>query len=268
MRVVPAPAARRLLGSRVVLPELRFIVGSTHVVVSSHALAILLGVGAGAVLAVRRAPVPGAALAAVAFITVAALAGAHLWFHLFHGGGGGLWSGGLASTGGIAAGLGATVVAARLTRRPVRELLDVIAPAGLLALGVGRVGCFLAGCCWGQPTELPWGIVFPELGPAPRHPLQLYSAAGDLLLVAMLPARDRVAGMVACRMCVGFGVLRAGLELLRDPGATDALPGLPLTLPQAAALFLAGAGLIAARGLRVQHPSTMAPPRRTRTSGG
>jgi phosphatidylglycerol:prolipoprotein diacylglycerol transferase len=243
-----------------VLAELRFVVGATQVVVSLHAVAILVGVVAGTVLAVRRAPVPGAALTAVALVTVAALAGAQMLFRLVHGGEGRLWSGGLASTGGVAAGLVATVVAARVTRRPARELLDAIAPAGLLALGIGRLGCFLAGCCWGQPTGLPWGVVLPELGPPPRHPLQLYSAAGDLLLVAGLRSRAGVAGMVACRTCVGFGLLRALLELLRDPGATDMLPGIPLTLPQVAALLLAAGGALAARGLRVRDPSIMPQP--------
>lgn len=249
------------------LPELRFGLGHVHVVVSLHAVAIVLGVGAGAVLAVRRAAVAGATLMAVALVAVAALGGAHLLFWILHGGEGGFWSGGLASTGGVAAGLVATAVAARLSRQPVRELLDAIAPAGLLALGIGRVGCFLAGCCWGRPTALPWGVVFPELGPPPRHPLQLYSAACDLLLVAALPARD-TAGVVACRACLGFGLLRTALEVLRDPGATDALPGLSLTLPQVAALLLAGAAVLGERGLRLHRPSTMPPARRTPTNGG
>src|SRR5204862_111469 len=88
------------------------------------------------------------------------------WNEETHGGG----AGGLASTGGIAAGLGAVIVVAWVTDRPAGELLDAIVPAGLLALAIGRVGCFLAGCCHGRPTTLPWGVVFPGLGPPARHP--------------------------------------------------------------------------------------------------
>jgi phosphatidylglycerol:prolipoprotein diacylglycerol transferase len=128
-------------------------------------------------------------------------------------------------------------------------------PAGLLALAIGRLGCFLAGCCYGRPTALPWGVVFPEIGPPARHPLQLYSALGDALLLLVLPRRARVAGAVARRACIGFGCLRFLLETLRDPATTDMLPGCPLTLAQAAALLLVGAA-----ALRPREPSIYASP--------
>ena len=230
------------------LPALRVVVGGTQVVVSLHGLAIVLGVSAGALLAVRRAREPAVVAVAAAAVAAASLAGGHALFALVHGGG----AGGLASTGGIAAGLGVAVIVARLARRPAGELLDTLVPAGLLALAIGRVGCFLAGCCYGRPTALAWGVVFPALGPPARHPLQLYSAAGDLLLV-LLPARG-APGAAARRGCIGFGCLRAVLETLRDPATTDVLPGGWLTLPQAAALLLA----LAAGCLRPPEPSIYA----------
>ena len=140
-----------------------------------------------------------------------------------HGGEGRFWTGGLASTGGVATGLGAVWVTARLTRRPARELLDALAPAGILALAIGRIGCFLAGCCYGRPSAVPWAVVFPDLGPPARHPLQLYSAASDLGLLLLLSPSRTAAGTVARRACIGLGLVRFALELLRDPGATDAL---------------------------------------------
>ena len=232
------------------LPALRVVVGGTQVVVSLHGLAIVLGVGAGALLAVRRAREPAVVAVAAAAVAAASLVGGHALFALVHGGG----AGGLASTGGIAAGLGAAVVVAWVTDRPAGELLDAIVPAGLLALAIGRVGCFLAGCCHGRPTTLPWGVVFPGLGPPARHPLQLYSAVGDLLLFTLLPRRPGAPGGVARRGCIGFGCLRAALETLRDPATTDVLPGGWLTLPQAAALLLA----LAAGCLRPPEPSIYA----------
>ena len=229
------------------LPALRVVLGGTQIAVSLHGLAIVLGVGAGARLAVRRAREPAVVAAAVAAVAAASLVGAHALFALLRGRG----AGGLASTGGIAAALAAVFVVARATRRPAAELLDALVPAGLLALAIGRLGCFLAGCCYGRPTALPWGVVFPALGPPARHPLQLYSAAGDLLLVLLLPRRGRLSGAVARRGCIGFGCLRAALETLRDAATTDPIPGGWVTLPQAAALLLALAGVC----LRPREPS-------------
>ena len=42
------------------------------------------------------------------------------------------------------------------------------------AVAIGRLGCFVAGCCYGTPTSLPWGVVFPNVDSQPRHPTQIY----------------------------------------------------------------------------------------------
>ena len=229
-------------------PELGFTLAGTRVVASSHALAVAVGVTAGFVLALRRARDATPAAAATA---IAALVGAHWLYRAMHGGDGRFWTGGLASTGGVAAGLAAAWAAARFTRRPIAQVLDALAPAGVLALGIGRIGCFLAGCCYGRPSAVPWAVVFPDLGPPTRHPLQLYSAASDLGLLLLLSPSPAPTGTVARRTCIGLGLVRFALEFLRDPGATDALVDGWLTLPQAAALLLvAGAAL----GLRVPAP--------------
>lgn len=54
------------------------------------------------------------------------------------------------------------------------------------AVGVGRLACFVGGCCYGTPTDLPWGIVFPAVDSLPRHPTQLYEAAFHLTMAAVL----------------------------------------------------------------------------------
>lgn len=46
------------------------------------------------------------------------------------------------------------------------KLLDVLSPAAGIGVAVSRVGCFLNGCCFGKPTKMPWGIVFPRGSPA------------------------------------------------------------------------------------------------------
>src|SRR5262249_4266768 len=142
---------------------------------------------------------------------------------LVHGGTLVSWSGGLASIGGIVAVAIVTGVASGGSRRRFAELADAIAPAGIVALGIGRIGCFLAGCCWGISTGPPWGLVFPELGPPARHPLQLSSAALDLLLAVTVVRTGGPPGARAARAAIGLGVVRLLLEVLRDPAAADLL---------------------------------------------
>lgn len=68
--------------------------------------------------------------------------------------------------------------------------LDLVIPQIALAQGFGRIGCFLAGCCYGKPTDSHFGVVFPVEAIAPSGipliPTQLISAAGDLLIFAIL----------------------------------------------------------------------------------
>jgi len=54
------------------------------------------------------------------------------------------------------------------------------------AVGVGRLACFVGGCCYGTPTSLPWGVVFPSVDSQPRHPTQLYEAAFHLTMAGIL----------------------------------------------------------------------------------
>jgi len=201
-------------------PALRFTAGGFHVVLSAHALFVVLAVVAGTLMAVARARDPSLVLGVAPFAAAAALAGSHLLFRVQHGGCAGLWSGGLASMGGLGAIALVLVIAARGSRRRLADLADAFALAGILALGIGRLGCFLGGCCYGRPTDLPWGVVFPEVGPPARHPLQLYSAGLDLLLVAALLRTSGPPGAVAARACIGLGVVRFVLELLRDPATS------------------------------------------------
>lgn len=59
------------------------------------------------------------------------------------------------------------------------------------AVGIGRLGCFHAGCCYGAPTDLPWGVVFPNVDSVSRHPTQLYEAAFHLTAAAVLLVLQR-----------------------------------------------------------------------------
>ncbi len=93
--------------------------------------------------------------------------------------------------GGIVAALLTTYWYARARRLPILKTMDVFAPALALGHAIGRVGCFLAGCCWGTECRLPWAVTFsdPEayrlvgvpLG-VPLHPAQLYTSAAEAVI--------------------------------------------------------------------------------------
>jgi phosphatidylglycerol:prolipoprotein diacylglycerol transferase len=63
---------------------------------------------------------------------------------------------------------------------------DAFAVPVAAAVGIGRLGCFHAGCCYGTPTLLPWGVVFPNVDHLPRHPTQLYESAFHLTAAVVL----------------------------------------------------------------------------------
>ncbi len=143
----------------------------------------------------------------------------------------------------------------------------------------GRLGCLLAGCCWGAPTDLPWSLSFgPEAvafgaGEVPRvgdhtvalHPTQLYEAGGLAVLFVGLWVIRRRRGVErrwrqASRYALGYGVLRLVVEMFRgDPsrgmllsipaGPMEAWLGLPpghpllLSVSQAIALGMIGLGI-------------------------
>lgn len=78
--------------------------------------------------------------------------------------------------------------------RTYLPVADYWLTAGALGHGIGRVGCFLQGCCHGSPTCMPWGVAFtdpassvaPELLGVPLHPVQLYEGAGELAIFVFL----------------------------------------------------------------------------------
>jgi phosphatidylglycerol:prolipoprotein diacylglycerol transferase len=97
----------------------------------------------------------------------------------------------------------ALVVGLWLVRRyrlPVWATADMYAPGIALGHIIGRLGCLLAGCCYGRPTDQPWGLTFTNplaasnvgtpLG-VPLHPTQLYDAGAELLILAVLLIFER-----------------------------------------------------------------------------
>jgi phosphatidylglycerol:prolipoprotein diacylglycerol transferase len=72
-----------------------------------------------------------------------------------------IWQGGLELAGGVIVAIIVILLYLWYHKQPVRRYLDTLAIGLMLALVFGRIGCFLNGCCYGKPTELPWGMRFP-----------------------------------------------------------------------------------------------------------
>jgi phosphatidylglycerol:prolipoprotein diacylglycerol transferase len=147
------------------------------------------------------------------------------------------YNGGLAYYGGLVGGTWAALRVARRDGLPLLKLADVTAMGVALGLFCGRVGCFLAGCCYGQVTDHAVGLRFPAWSPAsegqfregllshpgqpslPVHATQLYEALGCLVIAVFLslwgPRYKRFDGQVALLFLCLYAVLRFFVEFLR-----------------------------------------------------
>ena len=98
---------------------------------------------------------------------------------------------------------------------------DTFAVPVALAVAIGRIGCFQAGCCFGQPTSLPWGQYFPlahDDPPLLRHPTQLYEAAFHLtaaLVLLVLARRGIFRGQLIKLYILSYLAYRFASEFLR-----------------------------------------------------
>ena len=162
-----------------------------------------------------------------------------------------VWQGGMAFHGGLLGVLAAAWWVARRHRIGWLALTDFIAPLIPCGLAAGRMGNFINGELWGRASDLPWAMVFPQGGPVPRHPSQLYQFGLEgLLLFAILwlySARRRPTGAVSGAFLLGYGVFRFSAEYFREPDNFLGLLALDLSMGQWLSLpmIAAGAGLLA-----------------------
>lgn len=190
-------------------------------------------------VALRRLGIPAARLCLLlAALPVAAIVGAKVFYVVENG----IpltdfWrASGYRMPGGFLAMGVAFVALSRALGIPILGALDAIAPGLALVIAIGRIGCFLQGCCFGVPTALPWGLVFPPGTPAhlsqrtqhlippeagatlPVHPLSLYFSLDALAIFVFLLWLGRRASYPG-QIALWFVVLRTwsktGLETLR-----------------------------------------------------
>lgn len=159
--------------------------------------------------------------------------------------------------GGLIAALAVALVLVRRYGLPMWTTADLFAPGIALGHVIGRLGCLLAGCCYGRPTSMPWGITFTSpvaeanvgtpLG-VPLHPTQLYDAGAELLILIVLLFTERKGrpfpGRTFWLYMALYGVSRFVIEFYRgdDRGmwlgvSTSQLVAL-VTVPIAIAMLL------------------------------
>jgi len=133
--------------------------------------------------------------------------------------------------------LGAVLAGYLLMRHyklPWWQTADACAPGIAIGNFFGRQGCFAAGCCWGKPTDLPWGVKFTELGheitgvpiDAHLHPTQLYESFAMLLVfffLLWLHKRKRFSGQVILAYALLYSIIRFAIEFVRDDPRGDIL---------------------------------------------
>ncbi len=173
------------------------------------------------------------------------------------------WAGGLTYYGGFLGAMGAAVFLLRRDRFPFWKAADMAGFAIPMGLAFGRMGCLLAGCCFGSMTTLPWGLSFPPRSPAseaqakehlldsvrmwshPVHPTQIYESAASLAIAAVclfyvLP-RKRYDGQVFAVSLVLYSIARFLVEILRRDARGGAIG---LSTSQLIGLGLIGAAVL------------------------
>jgi phosphatidylglycerol---prolipoprotein diacylglyceryl transferase len=134
-----------------------------------------------------------------------------------------LWNGGLVFFGGFIGAVAASIVTIRIKNLPFFKTADTIAPGVALGHGIGRLGCFFAGCCYGRQCDLPIAVEFSHpdsLAPlhVPLHPTQIYMVVANLILfliLIFLQRRKRFHGMIFLSYIILYSLFRFIIEFFR-----------------------------------------------------
>jgi phosphatidylglycerol:prolipoprotein diacylglycerol transferase len=158
-----------------------------------------------------------------------------------------VWQGGMSFHGGLLGVMLAMAFAAWRHGVDYLRLMDFVAPLCPLGIAAGRMGNFINGELWGRATDLPWGMVFRNAGPDPRHPSQLYEFAGEgLILFALLwwySSKPRPRGRISGLFLIGYGVARFLAEFAREPDAFLGFLALGMTMGQWLCLPMIAGGI-------------------------
>ena len=165
-----------------------------------------------------------------------------------------LWKGGMSFHGGFLGCVAAVILFCRKHHIPILSLGDISTAVGPIGLFLGRLANFINSELWGRPADpsLPWAIVFPNGGPLPRHPSQLYEAGLEgIVLFAILAVMVRFGALKRPGLILGsfigfYGLARVTGEFFREPDPQlgfllgDLTMGMLLSIP----MIIAGAILV------------------------
>ncbi len=134
-----------------------------------------------------------------------------------------VWNGGLVFFGGFISAAICTAVYLRYRKLNIWKTADVIAPGVALGHSIGRFGCFFAGCCYGQSSDLPFAVTFTNpdsLAPlnVPLHPTQIYMVLSNLVLffiLLLMFKKKRFHGMVFLTYIMLYSFFRFVIEFFR-----------------------------------------------------
>jgi phosphatidylglycerol---prolipoprotein diacylglyceryl transferase len=132
-----------------------------------------------------------------------------------------VWHGGMSFHGGLLGVLAGSWYFCKKNKIPLLRLGDLIIVTAPIGLGLGRLANFINGELYGRITTVPWGMVFPQGGPWPRHPSQLYEAflEGVVLFILLWFKKDSQApaGALVARFLIFYGAFRILIEFFREP---------------------------------------------------
>ncbi|HSW62206.1 MAG TPA: prolipoprotein diacylglyceryl transferase [Dissulfurispiraceae bacterium] len=136
-----------------------------------------------------------------------------------------VWHGGMSFHGGFIGCLVAGILFCRSTKQDFWLMSDIVIATAPIGLGLGRLGNFINGELYGRVTDVPWAMIFPDGGPHPRHPSQLYECflEGILLFIILWFAKDRLprSGMVTALFAILYGLFRFLVEFVREPEVSN-----------------------------------------------
>ncbi|MFQ3175537.1 MAG: phosphatidylglycerol:prolipoprotein diacylglycerol transferase [Psychromonas sp.] len=158
-----------------------------------------------------------------------------------------IWEGGMSFHGGVLGVATAIIFYAIKNKRSILSVGDFVVPLLPVGLGAGRIGNFINSELWGRVTDSPFGVIFQNAGPLPRHPSQLYEFALEgvvLFIILILYIRKtRPAGSVAGLFLLAYGVFRFIVEFAREPDAHLGLLSLGLSMGQLLSLPMIFVGM-------------------------
>jgi phosphatidylglycerol:prolipoprotein diacylglycerol transferase len=146
------------------------------------------------------------------------------------------WRSGFVFYGGVILASLTGILVVKIRKASIAQIADIAAPSLMMGLGFGRIGCFLNGCCFGRPSELPWAMSFPKETPVyleheraglfeseslrslPVHPTQLYESLAAFVIFFVLlwvSKKKRAQGEVFLWMGIFYPLWRFFVEFLR-----------------------------------------------------